>query len=266
MTQPLGPGARDHSDEWHEVLTLGHSARSLRTLKRIMRLLPGNPRCKVCYNPFGGFGGGVCRLAGFSPSKKNPLLCTLCCEKMPRGGAEVETAILFADIRGSTRLAESLGPSEFAGLLNRFYTVSTKLLIERDATIDKLIGDEVMAFFVRGFAGPDIAGKAVDAGRALLRAFGYGNGETPWLPVGIGIDLGTAYVGNIGSEHLVDFTALGDPVNTAERIQGKAAAGEVLVSAAAFAPVADRYPGALPRAISVRGKDADIGVYAVPVG
>lgn len=258
-------GALDHSDEWMEVLTLGHSARSLRMLKRFMRLLPGEPRCKVCYNPFGGIGGGVCRLAGFARSRKNPRLCTMCCEKMPRGGAEVETAILFADIRGSTGLAERLGPTEFALLLNRFYAISTGILIEHDATVDKLIGDEVMAFFVPGFAGPDFARKAVDAARALLRAFGHGAGETPWLPVGIGIDLGTAYVGNIGGEHVVDFTALGDPVNMAARIQGKADAGEVLVSDAVYAAVAEHFPRTERRTIAVRGKEAGIGVHAIPV-
>ncbi len=265
MPQPLEASAIHHSDEWREVLTQGYATRSLKTLKRVMRLLPGNPRCKVCYNPFGGFGGGVCRLVGFTPSKKNPRLCSLCCEKMPLGGAEVETAILFADIRGSTKLAEQLGPSDFAELLNRFYTVSTAILIEHDATIDKLIGDEVMAFFVPGFAGQDFACKAVDAGQALMRAFGYGAGATPWLPVGIGIDLGNAYVGNIGGEHFIDFTALGDPVNTAERIQGSAGAGELLVSAAAFSAVAERFPQAPSRTIDARGKDAGVGVYALPV-
>lgn len=151
------------------------------------------------------------------PVEKNPNLCTLCCEKMPRGGAEVETAILFADIRGSTGLAETLGPARFADLLNRFYATATETLIGHDATIDKLIGDEVMAFFVEGFTGPQFRSRAVEAGRALLREFGHGGG-TPWLPVAVGIDLGKAFVGNFGGEHIVDFTVLGDPVNTASRI------------------------------------------------
>lgn len=266
MSRSVEAAAEDHSEEWREVLTLGHSVRSLRTLKRVMRLLPGSPRCKVCYNPFGGVGGGFCRLVGFSPSKKNPRLCTLCCEKMPRGGAEVETAILFADIRGSTGLADQLGPARFAELLNRFYDVATDILIDRDATVDKLIGDEVMAFFVPGFAGSDFRQKAIRAGQALLRAFGYGGMREPWLAVGIGIDVGTAYVGNVGGEHIVDFTALGDPVNMAERIQAKAKAGELLVSAAAFAAVADRYPECASHAIMVRGKHRAVDVYSLPVG
>lgn len=254
----------DHSDEWLEVLTQGHSVRSLKVLKRVMRLLPGDPRCKVCYNPFGGFGGHVCRLAGFIPSKKNPRLCSACCEKMPIGGAEVDTAILFADIRGSTGLAERLGPSRFAELLNRFYATATKILIEHDATVDKLIGDEVMAFFVEGFAGPQFRTKAVEAGRAMLRAFGHGVG-TPWLPVAIGIDLGQAFVGNIGGEHVVDFTALGDPVNTASRIQARARAGQLLVSGPAFAAVADRYPASEPVRVKVRGRTAQVDIHSIPI-
>ena len=90
---------------WRETLTQGHVA--LKGLRKLMHLLPGSPRCKVCHNPFGGFGGHICRAVGFGPSRKNPQLCALCCEKLPPGGAEIETAILFADIRGSTVLAAS---------------------------------------------------------------------------------------------------------------------------------------------------------------
>jgi adenylate cyclase len=265
MARDVEAGAPTHTDEWLEVVTQGHSVKALRRVKRIMRLLPGSPRCKLCYNPFGGIGGGVCRLIGFTPSKKNPQLCTLCCEKMPRGGAEVETAILFADIRDSTGLAERLGPAAYAELLNRFYKVATEILISHDATVDKLIGDEVMAFFIPGFAGPDFKLKAVDAARALIHAFGYGGTGAPWLPVGVGIDVGAAFVGNVGSEQIVDFTALGDPVNTAQRIQAKAKPGEILVSDPAFAVVADRFPGAARNSIRLRGKNAEIGIYSLPI-
>jgi adenylate cyclase len=265
MARAFEAGAPAHNAEWQEVVTHGHSVKSLRRLKRIMRLLPGSPRCKVCYNPFGGFGGSICRLIGFTPSKKNPQLCSLCCEKLPRGGAEVETAILFADIRDSTSLAERMGPAAYAELLNRFYGVATEMLIAHDATVDKLIGDEVMAFFIPGFSGPDFKAKAVDAGRSLMRAFGYGGTEPPWLPVGIGIDVGPAFVGNIGGKQIVDFTALGDPVNTAQRIQAKAKPGELLVSELAFSAVAERFPD-LPRSTTkLRGKSAQIGVYSLPI-
>ncbi len=265
MAQRIEAGLPDQSDQWRETLLSGHSVRSLKMMRRVMRVLPGPPRCKVCNNPFGGIGGGICRLVGFRPSRKNPRICSLCCEDLPLGGAEVETAILFCDIRGSTGLAERLGPTLYAHILNRFYSIATDTLISRDGTVDKLIGDEVMAFFVPGFAGPDFKRKAVDAGRALMQALGFDGHSEPLLPVGIGIDVGTAYVGNVGGTNLVDFTALGDPVNVAARIQAEAKSGEVLVSEAAFAAVAADYPGCLPRQVTLRGKADAIGIYSLPV-
>jgi adenylate cyclase len=184
---------------------------------------------------------------------------------MPLGGVEIETAILFADIRNSTGLAETLEPSQFADTLNRFYATATDVLIRHDATVDKLIGDEVMAFFVPGFAGPDFKRSAVRAGLALLRKLGYGGEQESWLPVGIGIDAGVAFVGNVGGEDFVDFTALGDPVNTAARIQAAAKSGELLVSEAAFAAVGDQYPDCKPQRLVVRGKEAPISVYSLPL-
>jgi adenylate cyclase len=249
---------------WRESLTKGHVA--LKGMRRLMHLLPGAPRCKVCHNPFGGFGGHVCRAIGMTPSRKNPQLCSLCCEKLPPGGAEIETAILFADVRGSTALADRLGPAEFAATMNRFYRVATSTLIRHEATIDKLIGDEVMAFFVPGFAGPDFKRRAIEAGQALLRGVGYGSPDGPWLPVGVGIDAGIAFVGNVGPSGYLDFTALGDPVNTAARIQQAAQPGELLVGEAAFASVAGRFPGGAARDLEVKGKDRTLRVHAVPLG
>lgn len=253
----------DSSAVWQQTLTEGRS--DLHYAHKLMRLLPGPPRCKLCYNPFGGFGGRVCRAVGMNPSRKNPRLCALCCEKLPPGGAEVETAILFADVRGSTALAEKLGPTAFAEILNRFYRTATEVLIRHDATVDKLVGDEVMAFFVPGFAGAGFKRAAVDAGRALRRALGYGGVSQPLLPIGIGIDSGTAFVGNVGGEGYVDFTALGDPVNTAARIQAAASPGELLVGEAAFAAVAETFPDCEARLLTVKGKAAPIVARSIPM-
>jgi adenylate cyclase len=228
------------SEAWRQTLTSGHPQLSF--AHKLFRLLPGPPRCKVCHNPFGGIGGRFCRLIGMAPSRKNPRLCALCCEKLPPGGAEVEIAVLFADIRDSTGLARRLGPSDYAATLNRFYATATETLIRRDATVDKLIGDEVMAFFVPGFAGPDFKRGAVAAARDLLRALGYGKGRSPWLPVGIGVEAGVAFVGNVGAADFLDFTALGDPVNAAAHIQASARPGEILLGEAAYAAVAADYP------------------------
>lgn len=263
MTQPVQGRVGDQSEFWRQNLASGHLGQKLG--HKMMRLLPGPPRCKVCYNPFGGFGGRICRAFGMVPSKKNPHICALCCEQMPRGGAEIETAILFADVRDSTGLAEKLGPAAFAETLNRFYVAATEVLIQYEATVDKLIGDEVMAFFVPGFAGPAFKRTAVEAGQALLRTLRYDNKPGSSLPVGVGIDAGVAYVGNIGPEDYVDFTVLGDPVNTAARIQAAAKPGELLVGEAVFAAVADRYPDCDARLLHAKGKDSGISVRSVPL-
>ncbi len=114
------------------VLNEGHWA--ITGSHRVFRHLPSPPRCKMCFTPFGGVGGRVVRLAGFKPSRKNPSLCSHCCETITRGlgGAVVDTAVLVADIRGSTSVGEGSSPTEFAGLLNRFYKVATDTLVRHE--------------------------------------------------------------------------------------------------------------------------------------
>ena len=253
----------DSEARWRKTLTEGHAR--LNRLRKVMRVLPGTPRCKICQNPFGGFGGHICRIIGFRPSRKNPQLCSICCEKMPPGGAEVETAILFADVRGSSALADRLGPAGYAAILNRFYRTATEILIQHGATIDKLIGDEVMAFFVPGFSGPAFKQSSVKAGQALLRGIGYGSPDGSWLPLGVGIDTGIAFVGNVGGPDYVDFTALGGPVNTAQRIQAAARPGELLVGKGAFMAVAASYPAQKPRDLQIKDREAPLSVWSLPV-
>ena len=220
----------------------------------MFRHLPSAPRCKLCNNPFGGAGGRVLAIAGFRPSRKNPNLCTRCCDSLPVGGAEVDIAVLFADIRGSTGLGERTVASDYAALLNRFYAAATQTLLSHDAIIDKLIGDEVMAFFVHGITGPGYRRRAVQAGIDLLRAVGYGTDQGPWIELGVAVNAGVAYVGNVGGD-VVDFTALGDPVNVAARMQESAASGELLVAAGIGDELA---AGAPRRTLAVRGRERPI--------
>jgi adenylate cyclase len=248
------------SEQWRVILTEGHAP--LVRSRRLFRAVPSAPRCKMCNNPFGGVGGRLFALAGFRPSRKNPNLCGRCCDRMPAGGADVDIAVLFADVRGSTALGEHVGPSAFAARLNRFYAAATDALLRHDAVIDKLIGDEVMAFFVRGVSGPRYRERAVVAGRDLLRTVGYGSPEGPWLDLGVAVHAGTAYVGNVGGA-ILDFTALGDAVNVAARLQGCAAAGELLVTDGVDDEhVAGHGPH---RTVTLRGREAPVGVHVVTV-
>jgi adenylate cyclase len=256
---PTQPEAGTDSDRaWRKLLVEGHQPILL--AHRLFRYLPGPPRCKLCHNPFGGIGGKLVGLFGFKPSRKNPTLCARCCDVLPSGGAEVDIAVLFADVRGSTTLGEQLGPQAFAATLNRFYHAATEALIHHDAIVDKLIGDEVMALFIPGICGPEYRRRAAEAALALLHAVGYGAPSGPWIPIGAAVNSGRTYVGNVGGHGVVDFTALGDSVNTAARLASAAGAGEVLLSESVYAAVAEQFPNLEQRTLTLRGKEAPFAV------
>ena len=236
---------------------------ALRVLRRIMRATPSKPRCKVCYAPFHGVGGRVVRFAGFAPSRKNPNLCNACFEKAPLGGHETEIGVLFADVRGFTTMSEGAPAEEMAALLNRFYATATDVLIERDGIIDKLVGDQVMALFIPYFTSGDYIDAMVDAAIRLLEAVGYVPGSTPWCRLGIGLHAGDAFVGNVGSGEIKDFTAIGDVVNTASRLQGQAAAGEILLSQRVYDGASNRCTGARARDLELRGKAEVVRAFSL---
>ena len=197
-------------------------------LRHLNRAIPSAPRCKLCACPFGGF-GRVLPGPNFSPSRKNPNFCKRCFEQAPIGCREMEIGVLFADVRGYTALSESRPTAEVTELMNRFYALATNVLLRHDAVIDKLIGDEVMALFIPSWT-PGATSHMRQAAEDLLRGVGFGSDQEPWLPVGIGLDYGLASVGNVGSGEVKDFTAIGDVVNTAARLQACAEAGQLVMS------------------------------------
>jgi adenylate cyclase len=202
---------------------------AMRTLRIVMRATPSSPRCKLCFAPFGGIGGPIVRLAGFSRSRKNPNFCNACFERAPHGGTEMEVGVMFADMRGFTARSERLSPAEAAAIANRFYSVAADVLIRHDAVIDKMEGDEVMALFIPRLVGGDYVREMLGAATDLIEAVAAG--EDAWCPLGIGLAAGTAFVGNVGAGDVKDFTAIGDIVNTAARLQAGAAAGQIVVLA-----------------------------------
>ena len=178
------------------------------------------------------------------------------------GGAEIELTLLFADVRGSTNLAETMRASEFSELMSRFYDAATDVLIRTDAFIDKLVGDEVIGLYIPGYAGRDHARKAVEAAQELGWAMGYGAAADPWLPIGIGVHTGVAYVGTVhGIEGAVtDFTALGENVNLAARLASMAESGEALISCATYAAAGLDLGDLEQRELDVKGKTAPVSV------
>jgi adenylate cyclase len=223
-------------------------------------MIPSSPRCKLCAAPFHGPGAQLMRLMDRRPWPKNPAICDFCFKLLERGrgGAEIELSILFADIRGSTGLAETMGAAPFRQLMDRFYRVATGVLLEHDAIIDKFVGDEVVALFIPALAGADHASAAVAGARGLLAATGHGQAGGPWAPLGIGVHSGPAYVGTVG-DTVTDFTALGDSVNVTARLASSAAAGEILVSAEA-ATRAGLDPPFETRRLTLRGRIQELDV------
>lgn len=233
---------------WRGVLTQGHHSR--------WAALPGALRCAGCEIPMSGVGGSVVRLAtGKHKSRKSPNLCNICDDLLPDGGAEVDIAIIFADLRDSTALAERIGPAAFATLLNRFYRIGTDALLQHNAMIDKMIGDEIMAIFFPAHAGQEYRRTAVLAAQHLAQAIREESGDDADLPVGVGVHAGVAFVGKIGTSGVSDFTALGDTVNTTARLQAEAGPGEVVMSDDIYASVADTFPDLEKRTVALRGKE-----------
>jgi adenylate cyclase len=224
--EPLKP------EDW-EVLWRLHEYGFNRAINWLFFALPHSPRCAVCGAPFAGAGRWVAGPLGYRPSRKNPTVCATCVELAPPGGMTMAAGVLFADLRGFTARFDGGDPEEASKVLGRFYRCAEDVLFPR-AVIDKLIGDEVMALYLpalkRDFDREDVPALMLEHARGLLRAVGYGSGEQPFVEMGIGLDFGEAFVGNIGQRALYDFTAVGDVVNTASRLQGQAAGGEIVLS------------------------------------
>jgi len=220
--------------DWYKFLTEGEPVP--RYFHHLLGLLPSSPRCKLCNSPFKGWGGFIMHLAGRDQSRYNPRYCEKCERFEHPGGAVIVLTMLFADVRGSTTLAEQMDAYDFSQLMNRFYTVATDVLVKTDALVDRLVGDEVIGLYVPVFAGPQHPRLAIEAAQRLLELTGHRDAQGPWLPVGVGVHTGSAFVGVIGGvdEQPTDFTALGDNVNITARLASHAAAGEILISDAAY--------------------------------
>jgi adenylate cyclase len=261
MTEPTS------EERWREAL-MGIPPENL-AYRKLFQHLPSSPRCKNCAAPFAGSGARVARALGFTRWDRNPTFCGRCLGAIAErglGGAEVELSLLFADIRGSTALAEGMSASAYAALLERFYRSATDALVRHDAMVDKFVGDEVVALFIPAFAGATHAEQSVAAARDLLASTGHGSADGPWVPLGVGVHTGTAYVGAVGAAgNVVDITALGDAVNTAARLASAAAAGEIIVSDATATAAGMADAGLERRSLELKGKSEPVPVVVLRV-
>src|SRR5919201_771065 len=210
---------------------------SVTARRRLHATLPSAPRCELCAWPFGPPVGPLMRLFGRHRFSRNPRYCSGCLGHLIRhtGGAEVPVSFLFADVRGSTPLGERLGSRGLHDVMDRFYRTGVEALISYGALIDRFMGDQVVGYFVPGFACPQHSRQAVLCGLEILRATGH-ESNAPWVSVGAGVHTGEAFVGSVGKgEDLAELTAIGEAANVGARLASVADIGELVVSDKAYA-------------------------------
>ncbi len=266
------------NDIWRMYLTEGHGAVVRKAPFRarpkmllesgLLKIVPSNPRCQFCYAPFKGLGAPFMRAIGKDRSHSNSTLCSDCetFVKQTSAGVEIEASLLFADIRGSTSLAEKTSAAEFGKLINRFFSVATDIFVMEQGFIEKLTGDQVSGYFVPGLAGAMHPQKALKAGVRILRETGHADKKGPWVPVGAGLHIGPTYIGAVGNaEGVSEIAMLGDAANTTARLASAAKAGEILVSE----PMAKRSQlntkDLEKRSLELKGKSETVDVWVVKV-
>ncbi len=186
------PKSQSPEEWWQRVLTGNNPDLPLRHFRNFFRRLPTGPRCQFCNAPYHGFGAPLMRIMGKSPSRLSPHLCQQCQSYASQqlGGAEIELTMLFADVRGSTTLGEKMSPGDFSKLISCFFGVASEALAQNLAWVDRFVGDQVVGYFVPGFAGADHARKAIVSGQEILKLTGHSDPAGPWIPVGIGVHTG----------------------------------------------------------------------------
>jgi adenylate cyclase len=257
-------GSDKNEEFWRKFLSQPDTL--MRTGRRFFSRLPADPRCRLCAAPFGGGGGVAMRLIGKRQATTNPNYCNSC-EKVllkHHGGAEVEGSMLFADIRGSTGLAEKMTPTEFRTLLDRFYTTASRVVFANDGMVDKFIGDELVAIFPPMLSAEKHTERAVATAQDLLRATGHADPGGPWVPIGAGVHTGRAWFGAVGEGAHVEITIVGDPINVTARLAARAEAGEILVSAEA-ADKAGLDPSLPRQSLQLKGREEPIEVVSLRV-
>ena len=188
--------------------------------------------------------------------------------EMVLGGENRQIAVLFVDIRGFTPMSESLQPEQVVEILNEYLTLTTTSIFKNGGTLDKFIGDATMAVFNAPFdlddyiyravcTALDIAAGSDELEKKLMQRFGKS------VSFGIGVNCGPAVVGNIGCDFRMDYTAIGDTVNTAARLESNAKRGQILISSDVYEAVKDRIEATRIGVIPLKGKKDGALVYEV---
>jgi adenylate cyclase len=222
--------------------------------------------CLVCGLPLAGAAGKILGWFGIGRSSRNPNCCTRCNTHIEEGRL-VEITVLFADLSSFTEMTQKLGASPTYDIIDEYLRLASETLSRHGAFIDKYIGDAVMAFFNVPVKREDHAAAAVAAAAELQR-------RLPELAARLGVPLhaavgiasGFARVGRLGSDDIKDFTAIGDAVNLAARLEAKAGAGEIIVSRDVYEKVSAQYPGVPSEALSLKGYGQPVAAYRLSRG
>jgi adenylate cyclase len=189
-------------------------------------------------------------------------------ESLRLGGDKRPVAVLFSDIRGFTPLSETMVPDELASLLTEYFTQMVDCVFRHEGTLDKFIGDSVMAQWGAPIGSPEDADKAMAAAIEMIHSLDALNASwravgRPELQIGIGLNFGEAFAGNIGSERRLEFTVIGDTVNTASRLCSAAGAREILITEEMRDAL--RHPPAMSECppMELKGKSQPIPVFRV---
>ncbi|MEP6691154.1 MAG: adenylate/guanylate cyclase domain-containing protein, partial [Gemmatimonadaceae bacterium] len=184
------------------------------------------------------------------------------------GGEKRRVVVLFSDIRDFTPLSETMKPDEVARLLSEYFTVMVECVFRHGGTLDKFVGDALMAQWGAPLGAPDDADRAMRAALDMLRELetlndGWRAAGRPALEVGIGLNVGEVFAGNIGSERRLEFTVIGDAVNTAARLCFAAGGGEILITGELRAALADPPPLTEREPLELKGKVKPVPVFSV---
>ena len=189
-------------------------------------------------------------------------------EALKLGGQKKDIAVLFVDIRGFTRLSESLLPEQVVEVLNRYLSLTTECIFANEGMVDKFIGDATMAVYNAPLDQEDYVYKAVKTGLDMVKGTELLKEELKMVTdyrvgFGIGINCGDAVVGNIGTGQRMEYTAIGDTVNTASRLESQAGAGEILISAAVYERLKGRIKATCLGGRKLKGKAEETVIYRV---
>jgi adenylate cyclase len=189
-------------------------------------------------------------------------------EEVRLGGTNAKASILFADIRGFTTLSETLPPEKIVEILNEYFTRVTDVIFEHGGTLDKYLGDGLMALFGVPVSKGNDARNAVRAAlgiQQLIQELNQEGTQRGWpdLRVGIGVNTGVVTAGNIGSPKRIDYTVIGDAVNVSSRLCSNAAPGQVLISESTAADVGTEFQLKQLQPLQVKGKSHPLNVFSV---